>query len=171
MADTTKPIGVDASGFEMLTNAVRDLLQSYPGLGRRNIRFEEMDESGGLIFSADGGALVMTERRSITDHVTQTCQYPFLVVYRTAATKESEKLLVQEFLETLGKWLCMEKAVIDGEVHRLTAYPALTDGRRITRVTRSNSYGTVPNEDKTQDWILPVVVQYTYEFDLGTDWW
>ena len=83
-----KPIGIDATGFEMLTNAVRDLLQSYPGLGRREILFEELDKDGGLIFSADGGALVITERRSITDHITQTCQYPFLVVYRTAASTE-----------------------------------------------------------------------------------
>lgn len=172
MDNTAKPIGVDATGFEMLTNAVRDLLQSYPGLGRREILFEELDKDGGLIFSADGGALVMSERRSITDHVTQTCQYPFLVVYRIATTTESEKLYVQNFLETLGKWLCMEKAVIGDEVHRLTAYPKLTDGRQITRVTRSNSYGTAPNENKTQDWILPVTVQYTYEFDLGsTEWW
>ena len=171
MDNNIKPIGVDATGFEMLTNAVRDLLQNYPGLGRREIRFEQLDENEGLIFSADGGALVMAERRSITDHITQTCQYPFMVVYRTAATTESEKLDVQNFLETLGKWLCMEKAVINGEEHRLSAYPALTDGRKITRVTRSNSYGTVPNENKTQDWVLPVVVQYTYEFDLGTDWW
>lgn len=171
MDNTAKPIGVDATGFEMLTNAVRDLLQSYPGLGRREILFEELDKDGGLIFSADGGALVMSERRSITDHVTQTCQYPFLVVYRISTTTESEKLYVQNFLETLGKWLCMEKAVIGDEVHRLKTYPKLTDGRQITRVTRSNSYGTAPNENKTQDWILPVTVQYTYEFDLGgTEW-
>lgn len=130
-----------------------------------------MDEDGGLIFSADGGALVMSERRSITDHVAQTCQYPFMVVCRTPATTEREKLNVQTFLETLGKWLCMEPVQIDGQDVRIEAYPALTEGRKITRVTRSNSYGTAPNENKTQDWILPVTVQYTYEFDLGTNWW
>lgn len=171
MDNTVKPIGVDATGFEILTNAVRDLLQSYPGLGRREILFEELDKDGGLIFSADGGALVMSERRSITDHISQTCQYPFLVVYRTAATTEREKLNVQTFLETLGKWLCMEKVEINGQTVQLTAYPKLTDGREITRVTRSNSYGTTPNENKSQDWILPVVVQYTHEFYMGTEWW
>ena len=171
MDKNIKPIGIDATGFEMLTNAVRDLLQSYPGLGRREILFEELDESGGLIFSADGGALVITERRSITDHITQTCQYPFLVVYRTAASTEREKPNIQTFLENLGKWLCMEKVVLDGAEQRLTSYPKLTDGRQITRITRSNSYGTAPNENKTQDWILPVTVQYTYEFDLGGSEW
>ena len=171
MDKNIKPIGIDATGFEMLTKAVRDLLQSYPGLGRREILFEELDESGGLIFSADGGALVITERRSITDHITQTCQYPFLVVYRTAASTEREKLNIQTFFENLGKWLCMEKVVLDGAEQRLTSYPKLTDGRQITRVTRSNSYGAAPNENKTQDWILPVTVQYTYEFDLGGSEW
>lgn len=171
MDNNIKPIGVDASGFEMLTNAVRALLQGFPGLGMREILFEELDESSGLIFSADGGALIMSEKRSITDHITQTCQYPFLVVYRTSATTEREKLNVQTFLETLGKWLCMEPVQINGIETKILEYPTLTEGRKITRVTRSNSYGTAPNENKTQDWVLPVVVQYTHEFDLGTPWW
>ena len=171
MTKNNQPIGVDASGFEMLTNAVRDLLRQYPGLGRREILFETLDESGGLIFSADSGALVMSERHSVTDHITQECQYPFLVVYRTPASTEREKLNVQAFLENLGKWLCKEPTKLDGETIRLSQYPDLTDGRKITRVTRTNSYGTAPNENKTQDWILPVTVQYTYEFDLGTDTW
>ena len=169
--NTAKPIGVDASGFEMLTNAVRELLNQYPALHGRSILFEDLDENYGIAFSADGGALVMSERQSITDHVAQVCQYPFLVVYRSENQGETEKLYVQSFLENLGKWLCIEPVKIDGEEYRLRAYPALTDGRKITRVTRSNSYGTVPNENKTQDWILPVTVQYTYDFDLGTNWW
>ena len=46
------------------------------------------------------------------------------------------------------------------------SYPSLSDGRRIMRVVRNNVYATVPNENKSQDWVLPVTVQYTYEFDL-----
>lgn len=166
MADEQKPIGVDATGFEVLTKAVLDLLSQYPGLNDREILFEELDKDSGLAFSADNGALIMSERRSITDHVFQQCQYPFYVVYRTASTRERQKLQVQTFLDSLGKWLCKEPAVINGETYRLVRYPALSDNRKITRITRTNSYGLEPNQDGVQDWLLPVIVQYTNEFDI-----
>ena len=166
MTDELKPIGNDAGGYELLAKAVKSLLNQFPGLNGQKILFEELGEEDGIAFSADAGALVMAERRSITDHITQECQFPFLVVYRTTATREFQKINVSEFLDTLGKWLCKEPVEVDGDSHRLLSYPAISDGRRITRITRNNAYGTVPNENKTQDWILPVSVQYTYEYDI-----
>lgn len=160
-----KPIGYDVSGYEILTNAVLALLSEFPGLNGREILFEELEESG-IAFSADNGALVISERRSITDHVVQTCQFPFFVIYRTTSTKEFQKLQVQSFFDALGKWICKEPVHIGGETYRLTAYPTLVEGRRITRVTRSNSYGLEPNEDGVQDWLMPVTIQYTNEFDM-----
>lgn len=161
-----KPIGADATGYELLTKAVKDLLNQFPGLNGQKIYFEEIGEEDGIAFSADAGALVMSERRSITDHVTQICQYPFMVIYRASTTREFQKLNVANFLDTLGKWLCKEPVEISGAVYNLPGYPVLSDGRQITRVTRNNSYGTVPNENKSQDWILPVSIQYTNEFDM-----
>jgi hypothetical protein len=164
--EEVKPIGTDATGYELLTRAVKDLLNQYPGLGGQKIAFEELGEESGIAFSADAGALVMSERRSITDHVVQTCQFPFLVIYRTSATREFQKLNVTTFLDSLGKWICKEPVEINGMEHRLFSYPALSSGRKITRITRDNAYGTVPNENGSQDWILPVSVQYTNEFDM-----
>ena len=161
-----KPIGTDPTGYEYMKRAIKALLNQYPGLNGEKIYFEELGEDSGIAFSADAGALVMSERKSITDHVTQTCQFPFLLVYRTPATREFEKLNVAAFLDTIGKWLCKEPVEIRGTTYRLSQYPAISDGRRITKITRNNSYGTVPNENKTQDWILPVSVQYTYEYDI-----
>lgn len=164
--EEVKPIGTDATGYELLTRAVKDLLNQYPGLGGQKIAFEELGEESGIAFSADAGALVMSERRSITDHVAQNCQFPFLVIYRTSATREFQKLNVTNFLDSLGKWICKEPIEINGMEHRLFSYPALSYGRKITRITRNNVYGTVPNENGSQDWILPVSVQYTNEFDM-----
>lgn len=164
--DELKPIGADVSGFEILTNAVLELLSQFPGLNSREILFEELDKESGIAFSANNGALVMSERRSITDHVRQNCQYPFFIVYRTASTQEYQKLQVQAFFDAIGKWLCREPAVVNGETVRLTQYPALSDNRKITRITRSNSYGLEPNEDGVQDWLMPVTVEYTNEFDM-----
>lgn len=166
MAEEVKIIGYDTTGYELLTRAVADLLGSYPGLGDRTILFEELKESSGLAFSADSGALVMSERRSITDHVRQECQFPFFVVYRASASREHEKLKISQFLESLGKWICREPVKLGDEVYQLKTYPDLTAGRKITRVTRKNVYGLVPNDNGTQDWLLPVTVQYTNEFDM-----
>lgn len=166
MQDNQKPIGMDASGFDVLTNAVLDLLSQFPGLNGREILFEELDKDSGIAFSADNGSLVITERRSITDHVVQECQYPFFVVYRTASTSEFQKLGVQMFLDTLGKWLCKEPVEINDTGHRLVSFPALSGGRRITKITRSNSYGMEPDANGVQDWVMPVIVEYTYEFDM-----
>lgn len=166
MDNTIKPIGMDVSGYPMLTSAVLALLNQFPGLDGREIYFEELGAESGLAFSADSGALVMAERRSITDHVWQRCQYPFFVVYRTTATREFQKLQVQTFLDNLGQWLCREPVEIGGTVYQLQEFPLLSDGRKIERITRTNSYGTTPQENGAQDWLLPVSVQYTNEFDM-----
>ena len=161
-----KPIGADVDGFEILTNAVLELLSQFPRLNGREILFEELGKESGIAFSANNGALVMSERRSITDHVRQNCQYPFFIVYRTASTQEYQKLQVQAFFDAIGKWLCREPAVVNGETVRLKSYPALSDDRKITRITRSNSYGLEPSSDGVQDWLMPVTVEYTNEFDM-----
>lgn len=165
MADV-KPIGVDATGYEYLKKAIRDLLNQFPGLDGKEIKFEELGVDYGIAFSSDSGALVMSERRSITDHVTQTCQFPFFVVYRTASTRDFHKMRVSEFLDNLGKWLCKEPVEINGTTFCLASYPIIADGRKILRITRNNSYGTTPMENNAQDWLLPVSVQYTYEYDI-----
>ena len=160
-----KFIGYDVTGYEILTNAVLALLAQFPGLNGREILFEELGESG-IAFSADNGALIISERRSITDHVTQTCQFPFYIIYRTTSTKEFQKLQVQSFFDSIGKWICKEPVAINVEYIHLEKYPPLSDNRKITRVTRSNSYGLDQNENGVQDWLMPVTVEYTNEFNM-----
>lgn len=165
MADLIKPISVDATGYEVLTNAVLALMEEFSDIVGKPIYFETLGEKSGIAFSADNGALVMAERRTITGKIWQSCQYPFYVVYRTASTEEWQKLQVQAFLDSLGKWICQEPAEINGETIRLKSYPELSRGRKITRVTRLNSYGLEPNAEGVQDWLLPITVQYTNEIE------
>lgn len=167
MDDIKRPIAMDATGYEILTSAVLDLLNKYPGLqpGER-IKFEELKEDEGIAFSADSGALVYNEKIDITDTVHQICQYPFFIIYRSAATRERQKLNAQKFLDTLGKWLCKESVIINGAEARLKQFPELSKGRAIKRILRENSYGIEPQENGVQDWLLPVTIQYTNEFNL-----
>lgn len=161
-----QPIGNDFTGYDVLTEAMKILLNQYPGLDTEEyISFEELTEDGGIAFSADNGALVYNERESVTAHVRQICRYPFYIVYRVGANSETPKMEAQTFLDGIGKWLCKEKVVINDIEYKLSDYPALSQGRVIKKITRSNSYGLQPNANGVQDWILPVSVEYENEFD------
>ena len=165
MADQPQPIGKDTTGYDVLTEAMQSLLNQYPGLDGKYITFEELSEDGGIAFSANDGALVYSEKESVTAHVRQLCRYPFYIVNRVGVTGERVKMATQAFLDGIGKWLCKEPVSIDGTVYKLTAYPQLSEGRTIKKITRDNSYGLEPNKDSVQDWILPVTVEYENEFD------
>lgn len=162
--DKTKPIGIDSSGYELLTEAVRDLLNQCPGI-EEEIKFEELEKESGIAFSADNGSLIMTERISITDHVKRTCQYPFYIIFRSKGDLEKQKIKAQNILDIIGKWICKETVLVDGVEYQLKQYPPLTEERTITKISRMNSYGIEPTEDKVQDWLLPCVVEYKHEFD------
>ena len=160
-----QPIGTDPEGYEVLTKAVSELLNQYPGLDGRIVSFEDLEPTEGIAFAADNGALVMSESRNILDHVLQKCQFPFFIVYRSAAKRAAQKINIQTFLDSIGKWVCKEPADVNGTTYRLTSYPVLAQGRVIKKVTRNNSYGTEPDAKGVQDWLLPVTVEYTNEFD------
>lgn len=161
------PIGKDASGYDAITSAVRDMLNKFPLLyADETVKFEELEDTKGIAFSADNGALVFSENRDILGNIKQECQYPFYIVYRTSATQERKKMSVQAFLDSFGKWLCREPLTVDGIDYKLSEWPDLSQGRKITRITRDNSYGLEPQENGVQDWVLPVSVEYTNEFEL-----
>lgn len=159
-----KAIKSDISGFDVLKQAVLSLLNQYPALDGREFSFCGLDEDGGMSMEPENGALVYAERKFIDGSVKRECQFPFYAVYRSGASSEFLKMDVNTFLDKLGAWLCKEEVTVDGVTYRLLEYPALTGGRRITDVTRFNSYGLDPNENGTRDWVLPVTVNYTHEF-------
>lgn len=163
MTETLKPIGKDASGYSIIREAMKDLMNQFPGLlPDETVKFEELASESGIAISDNSGALVYTERTYVSGSREQTCRYPFYLVCRAASSaKERQKMSIQEFLEMFGNWLCKEDVVIDGEAYRLASYPELSGDRKITRITRDNSYGTEPQENGVQDWVLPVTVEYS----------
>lgn len=166
MANEAKPIGSDTVGYESINRAILSLLSSYPGLGEREVLFESLEAgTSGIAIGTNSGALIITSKASITGRIKQTCEFPFFVIYRTSADRETEKLRVADFLDTFGLWLTRQPVVLNEREYILPAYPELTGGRKITDVTVFNSYGVEPMEDGYQDWYLPVTVNYTNEFD------
>lgn len=164
--EDNKPIGKDADGKDILADAIKSLLNQFPGLhDGEKIKYEELGTDSGIAFYADAGALIYSEKEDVCGTMHQVCQYPFIVVYRTASDKERQKLSVQRFLDNLGKWICREPVAVDGVETRLSAFPELSRGRVIKRITRDNSYGTEPQANGVQDWLLPITLKYEYEWE------
>ena len=50
MADA-KPIGKDATGYEVITGAMKDLLNQFPGLYEdEEVKYEELADDSGIAF-------------------------------------------------------------------------------------------------------------------------
>ena len=95
MKEEPKPIGKDLGGYEEMTQAVRVLLNQFPGLGENDeVTFETFEKGNDLIFSNDGGALVYNEKEDVTGGITQECRYPFYLVCRRMAQSERGKLVI-----------------------------------------------------------------------------
>lgn len=164
--DVLKPLGLDGEGFEILKDAVLVMLNQFPGLNGREILFSGLTEDSGLSMEPDSGTLIYKEKKDIIGGVHRECQFPFFVVYRSGAASSFLKMSTAEFLDTLGAWICCEPVIIDDITYQLKEYPKLTGGRSIVNVSRFNSYALEPNQNKTQDWVIPITVHYTHEFTL-----
>lgn len=161
-----KQIKYDVDGYEAVTSALRELLNQYPGLEKgEEITFSVLEETSGIGMFPVSGAVVETEKTSITGKVTKVCLYPFYVIYRASGLNEDRKARVKEWLDTLGKWLERQKIFVDGEEFVLLELPPLTDGRKFLSIERQTpAYLDNTNEDKTEDWAIYISARYQYEY-------
>ena len=162
MPEVDKKPRYDVDGEEIITNALKKLLNSFPGLmERETILFSTLNEDSGISFYPVSGAVIAQETISITGKVDQLCNYPFFIVYRTAADTQVSKIDIKEFLDKLGKWLEKQPVTIDGEEVKLTSYPELTEGREITEIARQTpSYLDNTSEGNVQDWVISMNLRY-----------
>lgn len=116
-----KKVSFDIDGSEAVSKVLLELLNTFPGLGEKKIRFSTLSDSSGIGFFPTSGAAIQSQKEDITGHVKQECLYPFRVVYRAAPKREEQKLKIKEFLDSLGKWL---------EQLSVTEFPPLSAGNR-----------------------------------------
>ena len=157
-----KPIKYDVDGSDIATTAWKARLTSFPGLlPGASIKFSTLEEDSGISFYPISGAVIATETTSVTGKVNQVCNYPFYVVYRTAADSQNSKIDIKEFLDKLGKWLEKQPVTIDGEAQKLFDYPELTEGRVITEIARQTpAYLDTTSEGNVQDWVISLALRY-----------
>lgn len=164
MADKT--VRYDIDGYEAVTSALRVLLNKFPLLEHgEEITFSSLEEESGIALFPVSGAIVETEKRSVTGKVTEVCLYPFFVVYRASGLSENRKAKVKEWLDSLGMWLEQKDIVVDTERYVLNELPPLTDGRKFLSIDRQTpAYMDNSNEDRTEDWVIYISARYQYEY-------
>lgn len=65
VANEKKPISKDATGYEVLTAAMKDLLNQFPGLYEdEEIKYEELEEEGGIAFPITPARWYMRRKRT-----------------------------------------------------------------------------------------------------------
>lgn len=162
-----KPIKYDLDGIPVISDALLELLNQYPGLTDADeITFADLDEEGGITIVPISGAVIETEKTDITDHVTQVCLYPFYVIYREKDLSEYRKIKVKEMLDDLGIWLERQIVTINNTEYKLDKYPELTGDRKFLSIERqSPAYMESNSEDATEDWVIYISARYQNEFD------
>lgn len=157
-----KVVKYDVDGYEIVSKALQDLLNSFPGLLKgETIKFSTLEEESGISFYPISGAVIAMETKSVTGKVNQLCNYPFYVVYRTSADSQNSKIDIKEFLDNLGKWLEKQPITIEGESKKLKDYPTLTENREITEIARQTpAYLDKIYENDVQDWVISLALKY-----------
>lgn len=167
MAEKEKQVRYDLDGYDTITEALRQLLNQYPGLVPGDeITFSVLDEDAGKAMFPITGGIIETERESITGHVTQVCQYPFYVIYRVAGITEDRKAYIKEWLDNLGRWLEKQAVMILNEEYKLESYPHITGNRKILSINRQTpAFLDSTNENQSENWAIHISARYQYEFD------
>lgn len=165
-ADEKKEVQYDVDGYDVLTTALRVLLNQYPGLTAGDeITFSTLDEDGGKAMFPVSGAVIEEEATSVTGKVRQLCSYPFYVIYRAAGLSENRKAGVKEWLDTLGRWLEQQTVTVNGETYKLDELPALTGGRKLRHFQRRTPAHLDSMEtNNAENWAIYITAQYENEF-------
>lgn len=156
----------DVDGTELLTTAIKTLLNQYPALASGDaIKFNTLGVSDGKAMFPTSGAIIEKQTRDILGKTTQICLYPIYVVYRVGALNEAQRERVKEWLDNLGRWLEMQPIKVGNTTYTLAAYPALTGNRKILEIKRTApSYLNNVNENSTEDWAISLSCRYQNQF-------
>lgn len=162
MDEKDTKVRYDLEGGHALTEAIAELLNSFPGLteGER-FAFATLRENGGLAMFPGSGAVVESERKSVTGKVRQVCRYPFAALVRRGGLGESERARVKEWLDAMGRWLGRQSVTVQDQSCRLEAYPALSGGRAMLDISiQAPAYLYERDEHQIETWAVELTARY-----------
>lgn len=144
---------VSEDGSDNLTQTIRNLINSFPEIPYE-VTFQKLGADDGMAMFPNPSVAILSERESITGHVSQICAYAFTVVRRTKSTRAEYKQSIKESLDSLGRWL------------EQVELPALAGDRRFIKIVRqTQGYLYQTTDDKAEDWAISLQATYTNDFD------
>lgn len=166
MPKANTAVKFDVDGSEIMSKVLMELLNTCPALCGRRIAFSTLGEDDGLAFFPSVGAAITSEKESITGHVNQVCAYPFDIVLRCAPKTEAARMRSKELLDAIGRWLERQPVTVNGEMHTMDAYPALTEGnRKIRAISRTSpSHLNAVYQNGIEDWLFSGSLRYENNF-------
>lgn len=111
---------VDTKDFSTILSG---LLNDFPAIGAREIRFGELGDKSGVGIYPSAAATVISETTDIMGGVYQKCNYAFQVVYRAVPQSETDRIHIKGWLDKLARWLEKQPITADGQQHTLAAWP------------------------------------------------
>lgn len=156
----------DVDGSEIVSKVLLELLNKCPALCGKKVAFSTLGEDEGLGFFPSVGAAITSETETITGDVHQVCAYPFDVVLRCAPKTEVARIRCKELLDAIGRWLERQPITVNGEMHTMDAYPALTEGiRKIRAISRTSpSHLNAVYQNGVEDWLFSGSLRYENNF-------
>ena len=103
---------VDTKDFSTILSG---LLNDFPAIGAREIRFGELGDKSGIGIYPSAAATVISETTDIMGGVYQKCNYAFLVVYRAVPQSETDRIYIKGWLDKLARWLEKQPITADGQ--------------------------------------------------------
>lgn len=90
-----------------------------------------------------------------------TAQFPFTVLYRSKPTTDNDRIVREEILDNIAKWLAGNKITVNGVEHVLKEYPKLSEGRKIMGIEQLK---TVVLAGKLQDGSVDYTVDLRLDY-------
>lgn len=155
----------DVQSYDIITNALMDLLNTYATLYGESVSFSEIDADYGYSMYPTSGAVIVSQIHDILGHTTQNCQYNFTVMYHVGSLRENQKISAKEWLDRLGRWLEKQPITDGNETYALTEYPVLSGGRKFTEIQRTSPATLTGIESNgVEQWSIGITARYVNEF-------
>ena len=166
MPKANTAVKFDVDGSEIVSKVLLELLNKCPALCGKKVAFSTLGEDEGLGFFPSVGAAITSETETITGDVHQVCAYPCDVVLRCAPKTEVARIRCKELLDAIGRWLERQPITVNGEMHTMDAYPALTEGnRKIRAISRTSpSHLNAVYQNGVEDWLFSGSLRYENNF-------
>lgn len=161
-----KKTSLDIDGQDLMSKVLLDLINKFPGFKDKKVEFAHLGSEGGIALYPSGGAALLNSKKDITGRVTQTCLFPFSIVWKAAPSTEKMRINVKELLDLLGKWLEQQPVIVNGKEYQLKDYPA-TDGSRVIKsvVRTQAAYLDSVEANSIENWVISANLHYENKYN------